>query len=89
MIVPDKKDEPLTERRKPMQSAREYNPRQILVPLDMSELSDLSLKYAHVGAQVFDADITVLNAMHFEYPRYPATACVGAGFSPILRYIFG
>ena len=70
MIVPDKKDEPLTERRKPMQSAREYNPRQILVPLDMSELSDLSLKYAHVGAQVFDADITVLNAMHFEYPRY-------------------
>ena len=53
-----------------MQSAREYNPRQILVPLDMSELSDLALKYAHVGAQVFDADITVLNAMHFEYPRY-------------------
>lgn len=53
-----------------MPSQREYNPSQILVPLDMSELSDLALKYAQVGAQVFGAGITVLNAMHFDYPRY-------------------
>lgn len=48
----------------------EYKPKQILVPIDMSELSDLALKYAHVGAHLFDAQLTVLNAVNFEYPRY-------------------
>ncbi len=53
-----------------MDTAQNYHPKQILVPVDMSELSDLALKYAHVGAQLFNARLTVLNAVHFEYPRY-------------------
>jgi nucleotide-binding universal stress UspA family protein len=47
-----------------------YHPGKILCPVDMSELSDLALKYAHVGARVFNASLTVLHAMHVEYPRY-------------------
>jgi len=47
-----------------------FNPREILCPVDMSVLSDLSLKYAHVGAHLFDASLTILHALHFEYPRY-------------------
>jgi nucleotide-binding universal stress UspA family protein len=47
-----------------------FYPRKILCPVDMSELSDLALKYAHVGARVFNASLTVLHAMHVEYPRY-------------------
>jgi len=47
-----------------------FNPREILCPVDMSTLSDLSLKYAHVGARLFDASLTILHALHFEYPRY-------------------
>lgn len=53
-----------------MADSQPYHPKQILCPADMSDLSDLALKYAHVGAQMFDAQLTVLNAMHFEYPRY-------------------
>jgi nucleotide-binding universal stress UspA family protein len=48
----------------------DFNPKQILIPIDLSELSDLALKYAHVGAQLFNSELTVLNAVHFEYPRY-------------------
>ncbi len=47
-----------------------FNPRRILCPVDMSELSDLSLKYAYAGAHLFQASLTVLHAAHFEYPRY-------------------
>lgn len=47
-----------------------YNPTSILCPVDMSELSDLALKYAHVGAHLFNASLTVLHAMHVEVPRY-------------------
>ncbi|MDA8138247.1 MAG: universal stress protein [Desulfobacteraceae bacterium] len=53
-----------------MSLAAGFHPKQILCPIDMSPLSDLALKYAHVGAQVFGARLTVLNAMLFEYPRY-------------------
>lgn len=53
-----------------MTTVKDYSPRKILVPVDMSELSDLALKYAHVGAKLFDAEIMVLNSMYFEYPRY-------------------
>lgn len=53
-----------------MASQLNFHPKKILCPVDMSELSDLALKYAHVGASVFDANLTVLHAMHFEYPRY-------------------
>lgn len=47
-----------------------YSPNQILCPVDMSALSDLALKYAYVGARVFNASLTVLHAMHFDAPRY-------------------
>lgn len=53
-----------------MASVPLYNPKQILCPVDMSDLSDLALKYAHMGAQMFNAELTILNAVHFEYPRY-------------------
>lgn len=49
---------------------KSYNPRQILCPVDMSELSDLALKYAYVGAHVFNGSLTVLHAMHVDTPRY-------------------
>jgi nucleotide-binding universal stress UspA family protein len=47
-----------------------FNPGKILCPIDMSELSDLALKYAYTGSRVFDASLTVLHAAHFDYPRY-------------------
>ena len=47
-----------------------FHPKSILCPVDMSPLSDLALKYAHAGARVFDASLTVLHAVHAEYPRY-------------------
>ncbi len=53
-----------------MESPGEYSPEEIIVPIDMSELSNLALKYAHVGAQLFNARITVLHSMYFEAPRY-------------------
>jgi len=53
-----------------MESRPTFHPKHLLCPVDMSELSDLALKYAHVGASVFNASLTVLHAMHFEYPRY-------------------
>lgn len=60
-----------------MTSAAGFSPKQILCPIDRSELSDLALKYAHVGAQVFGAELTVLNAVHFEYPRYLSRELTG------------
>ncbi|WP_319408374.1 universal stress protein [uncultured Desulfosarcina sp.] len=53
-----------------MEPGLSYNPTSILCPVDMSELSDLALKYAHVGARMFDASLTVLHAMHVDVPRY-------------------
>jgi nucleotide-binding universal stress UspA family protein len=53
-----------------MASTLGYHPKQILCPIDMSELADLALKYAHLGATMFKAELTLLNAVHFEYPRY-------------------
>ena len=47
-----------------------YSPTQILCPLDRSELSNLALKYAVVGARVFNAHLTVLEAINYDYPRY-------------------
>ena len=47
-----------------------FHPKNILCPVDMSPLSDLALKYAHAGARVFKASLTVLHAVHAEYPRY-------------------
>lgn len=53
-----------------MTSVFPFNATQILCPVDRSELSGLALKYAVVGARVFGARLTVLEALHFEYPRY-------------------
>ena len=53
-----------------MPSMFPFNATRILCPLDRSELSNLALKYAVVGARVFKARLTILEAIHFEYPRY-------------------
>ena len=53
-----------------MEPRLSFNPTSILCPVDMSELSDLALKYAHVGAHLFNASLTVLHAMHVDVPRY-------------------
>ena len=53
-----------------MASVPAYHPKQILCPIDMSELADLALKYAHLGSKMFKAELTILNAVHLEYPRY-------------------
>jgi nucleotide-binding universal stress UspA family protein len=47
-----------------------FNPEHILCPVDFSELSDLALRYAAVGAREFNANLTVLHAEPFELPRY-------------------
>jgi nucleotide-binding universal stress UspA family protein len=59
-----------TKRRKTMKSWLSYHPKEILCPVDMSDLSDLALKYAYAGALLFNAPLTVLHAMHVEVPRY-------------------
>ena len=53
-----------------MSSMFPFNATRILCPVDRSELSNLALKYAVVGARVFNAHLTVLEAIHFDYPRY-------------------
>jgi len=47
-----------------------FAPKQILCPMDFSELSDLALKYAAVAAKQYGATLTVLHAETFELPRY-------------------
>ncbi len=53
-----------------METRLSYAPEEIICPVDRSELSDLALKYAYVGARLFNASLTILHAMHFDYPRY-------------------
>lgn len=53
-----------------MPSFQSLNFKNVLCPVDMSELSNLALKYAYVGARFFKASLTILHAMHFDYPRY-------------------
>jgi nucleotide-binding universal stress UspA family protein len=47
-----------------------FEPKEILCPIDFSELSDLALKYAAAGARQFNANLTVFHAAHIELPRY-------------------
>jgi len=47
-----------------------FNPQHILCPVDFSELSDLALRYAAVGARELNARLTILHAEPFELPRY-------------------
>lgn len=47
-----------------------FQPRQILCPVDFSELSTLALKYAAAGASSFGAQLTVLHAHPVELPPY-------------------
>lgn len=53
-----------------MKDFNTFNPKKILCPVDFSELSDLALRYAAVGAREFDARLTILHAETFELPRY-------------------
>lgn len=47
-----------------------FEPKRILVATDFSELSQLALKYASVGAVQFGAELIVLHAERFEVPPY-------------------
>jgi nucleotide-binding universal stress UspA family protein len=47
-----------------------FEPRNILCPLDFSELSDLALKYAFVAARAYRAKVSILHAEVFELPKY-------------------
>lgn len=47
-----------------------FEPKEILCPIDFSELSDLALKYAASGASQFGANLTVFHAAHVDVPRY-------------------
>jgi nucleotide-binding universal stress UspA family protein len=47
-----------------------FEPKHILCPMDFSELSDLALKYASVGAREYNSTLHVLHAETFELPRY-------------------
>ena len=51
-----------------------FHPSSILCPVDFSALSDLALKYATVGARVFDATLVVFHAARFELPAYFTSA---------------
>lgn len=53
-----------------MKTETSFPPRRILCPVDLSELSSLALKYAAAGARAFDAELTVLHALHLELPPY-------------------
>ncbi len=48
----------------------DFHPKNILCPIDFSELSDLAFKYAAAGARVYGSKLTVLHAERFELPRY-------------------
>ena len=47
-----------------------FEPKEILCPIDFSELSDLALRYAAAGANQYNANLTVFHAAHIELPRY-------------------
>ena len=53
-----------------MRKDEPFRPKKILCPMDFSELSDLALKYAVLGAREFDAELMVMHAYFFELPRY-------------------
>jgi len=45
-------------------------PQRILCPIDFSDLSNLALKYAAIGAREFKAALSILHADTFDMPRY-------------------
>lgn len=47
-----------------------FKPKEILCPIDFSELADLAIRYAAAGARQFNANLTVFHAAHIEVPRY-------------------
>jgi nucleotide-binding universal stress UspA family protein len=47
-----------------------FEPKEILCPIDFSDLSDLALRYAAAGAHQFQANLTVFHAGYLELPRY-------------------
>jgi nucleotide-binding universal stress UspA family protein len=53
-----------------MSSTTGFSPKNILCPVDFSELSSLALKYAAAGARLYKAKLIVLHAGLFELPRY-------------------
>lgn len=53
-----------------MKTTTPYAPKSVLCAVDFSEPSRLALKYAGVGAKIYDATLTILHAQHFEIPPY-------------------
>ena len=48
----------------------DFRPKNILCPIDFSDLSDLALKYAAVGSREYGSTLTILHAERFDLPRY-------------------
>ncbi len=63
-----------------MKPMRDFNPKQILCPVDFSELSDLALKYAAAGALAYRARLTLLHVTEAALPPY-FTATQSAAFA--------
>ncbi len=53
-----------------MNSSNGFNPKNILCPVDFSDLSILALKYATAGACLYGAKLIILHAQLFDSPRY-------------------
>jgi len=53
-----------------MRYSTDFNPKNILCPIDFSDLSSLALKYAAAGARLYEAKLIILHAGMFELPRY-------------------
>lgn len=53
-----------------MNGSTGFNPKNILCPLDFSDLSGLALKYAAAGAGLYGARLLLLHAGSFDLPRY-------------------
>jgi nucleotide-binding universal stress UspA family protein len=53
-----------------MNNSINFNPKNILCPVDFSDLSSLALKYAAAGARLYNAKLIILHAGLFDLPRY-------------------
>jgi nucleotide-binding universal stress UspA family protein len=53
-----------------MSPTHAFPPRKILVPIDMGEVSESTLKYARYFLERFGSGLIVLHAHHFELPPY-------------------
>jgi len=53
-----------------MSDTTDFSPKNILCPVDFSDLSSLALKYAAAGARLYNSKLIILHAGMFDLPRY-------------------